>query len=325
MIQLKALPEIIINRMVIQTSQVPEMWKGSSTLPGPRRTITLSTNSRLRVDVSPDGARTGSGSFQGPSCLLFCFLIIPLLCSAVLAGPADDLTIGEAYYMSGNLTEAARRLSTAAGSSTPAQAQRALYLLGRISLFTGDFRQAKEYFERSADIDGARASGRWMALAGIGDTLYASGRHEEAIRRYRIAQGEAGNGEEGAVISLKIALCEHSLGREADALDHLRGALTRIPILSGWVGREEEFYHSMTMVGIEPPEQSEMRIYVEAGPVTGDFRVYEVVGNDVAIQELRRGGKSFIVLGPLTDSVQAMILSEKIRSRFSIPVEIITR
>ncbi len=227
--------------------------------------------------------------------------------------------------MSGNLAEAAQRLSNAARSETPTQAQRALYLLGRISLFTGDFRQAKEYFERSADIDRARASGKWMALAGIGDTLYASGRYEEAIRRYRIAQKEAGNGQEGAVIGLKIALCEHSLGRETDALGHLRAALAQIPVLSGWVGREEEFYHSMTMMGIEPPEQTEMRIYVEAGPVKGDFRIDDIVGNDVAVQEVRKGGRSYILFGPLTDSVEAMILSEKIRISFSIPAEIISR
>jgi len=290
-----------------QTSQVPEMRKINSKSADPRDT------------------RTGSGSFQGLSCFIYFFLIIPILCSAVVAGPVDDLTIGEAFYMSGNLAEAAQRLSNAAGSKTPTQAQRALYLLGRISLFRGDFRQAKEYFERSADIDGARAAGRWMALAGIGDTLYASGRYEEAIRRYRIAQGESGNGKEGAVIGLKIALCEHSLGRETEALGHLKAALKSIPVLSGWVGREEEFYHSMTMVGIEPFEQTEKRIYVEAGPVIGDFRIDDIVGNDVAFRELRKGGKSYIVFGPLTDSVEAMILSEKIKNRFSIPVEIITR
>ena len=81
----------------------------------------------------------------------------------------------------------------------------------------------------------------------------------------------------------------------------------------------------MTMVGIEPAEQTEMRIYVEAGPVKGDFRIDDVVGNDVAVQELRKAGRSYIIFGPLTDSVEAMILSEKIRNRFSIPVEIITR
>ncbi len=268
---------------------------------------------------------TGYGSFKTRSCLIFTFLIIPVLCFSVLAGPVDDLTMGEAFYMSGNLVEAAQRLSLAAESEVPSQAQRALYLLGRVSLLTGDFRQAKEYFERSADIEGVRGAGRWMALAGIGDTLYASGRYKEAIRRYRIAQGVAGNGKEGAVIGLKIALCEHSLGRESEALDHLRAALSRIPILSGWVGREEEFYYSMVMVGIDPPQQTVTRIYVKAGPVKGDFRVDEVVGQHVLVKETRLSNRSYLEFGPLTDSVEAMILSEKIRSRFSVPVEIITK
>ena len=227
--------------------------------------------------------------------------------------------------MSGNLVEAAQRLSIASGSKVPTQAQRALYLLGRINLLTGDFRQAKEYFERSADIEDARAAGKWLAMAGIGDTLYASGRYEEAIRRYRIAQGEVGNSKEGAVIGLKIALCEHSLGRKSEALEHLREALTRIPILSGWVGKEEEFYHTMVMVGIESPVQTVTRIYVKAGPLKGDFKVDEVVGPHISVKEMRLGNKSYLEFGPLTDSVEAMILSEKIQSRFSVPVEILTR
>src|SRR5680860_1910699 len=103
------------NRMEKQSSQVPEMWKRNNKLAGPMDT------------------RTVSGPFRGSSCFLYCFLIIPLLCSAVLAGPVDDLTMGEAFYMSGNLAEAAQRLSSAARSETPTQAQRALYLLGRIS------------------------------------------------------------------------------------------------------------------------------------------------------------------------------------------------
>ncbi len=273
----------------------------------------------------PLDTKTGFGHFQGLSCFLGCLLIIPVLYCVALAGPADDLTMGEAFYMAGNLVEAAQRLSNAAESKTPVHAQRALYLLGRISLLTGDFRQAKEYFERSADIEGVRAAGRWMALAGIGDTLYASGRFEEAIRRYRIAQGEAGNGKEGAIIGLKIALCEHSLGRESEALDRLRAALTKIPVLSGWVGREEEFYYSMVMVGIDPPQQTVTRIYIKAGPVEGDFRVDEVVGPNVLVKETRLNNRSYLEFGPLTDSVEAMILSEKIRSRFSVPVEIVTK
>ena len=274
---------------------------------------------------SPRDARIGHGPYPGPSCFLYCLLSMAVFCCGALADPVDNLTMGEALYMSGNLVEAAQRLSEAAGSNTPAQAQRALYLLGRISLLKGNFRQAKEYFERSADIKGTRIAGRWMALAGIGDTLYASGRYQEAIRRYRIAQGEAGNDKESAVIGLKIALCEHSLGMDSDALDHLRAALTQIPVLSGWVGREEEFYHSMVMVGIDPPPQTVTRIYVKAGPITGDFRADEFVGPHVLVKETRSKNRSYLEFGPLTDTVEAMILSEKIRSRFSVPVEIITK
>ena len=269
--------------------------------------------------------RAGSGSFQSLSGFFCCLIFLSLSSCCVLADSVDDLTLGEAYYMSGDLVEAARRLSIAAGSKTPTQAQRALYLLGRISLLTGDFRQAKEFFERSADVEEARPAGRWMALAGIGDTLYASGRYEEAIRRYRIAQSRIGIGQEGAVLDLKIALCEHSLGRESEALEHLRAALTRIPVLSGWVGREEEFYYSMVMVGIEPPRENVTRIYVKTGPVEGDFRVDEIIGPDVLVKETRVDNQSYLLIGPLTDSVEAMILSEKIQSRFSVQVEIVTR
>ena len=273
----------------------------------------------------PPNTGSGPGFFRGPSCLLGFLLLIAVFPWAVLAGSVDDLTMGEALYMSGNLTEAARKFADVAGSDEPALARRALYLLGRISLLTGDFRQAKENFERSADIEGTRSAGRWMALAGIGDTLYASGRYEEAIRRYRFAQGEAVSAREGAVIGLKIALCEHSLGRESEALGHLRTALARIPVLSGWMGREEEFYHTMVMAGIEPPAETTIRIFVSAGPISGDFKVDDVVGPEVMVRETRKGSRSYLEFGPLTDSVEAMILSEKIRKRFSVPVEIVTK
>lgn len=252
-------------------------------------------------------------------------LLVTSLSWPAAADSVDDLTIGEAFYMSGNLAEAARRLTGPAQSRTPVQAQRALYLLGRISLLTGDFRQAKEYFERSADVKGAGPSGRWMALAGIGDTLSASGQYEEAIRRYRIAQGASGNAGQEAVLALKIALSEHSLGRTEPALRHMREALGQIPVLSGWVGREEEFYHSMVMAGMEPQDRAAQRIYVMAGPVEGDFRVDEIVGPEVPVRETRKSHRSYLEFGPLTDSVEAMILSEKIRSRYPVTVEIVTR
>ncbi len=154
------------------------------------------------------------------------------------SGSAEDLTVGEAYYMVGNLAEASQRLLRASETGEPIQAYRALYLLGRISLLTGDFRQAKEYFERA--VDGNRLpAGNWMALAGIGDALYAGGIYEEAIRRYRIAQGKAGGEVEKAIIDLKMALCQNALGKDEEARLNLRAALKKIPVLSGWVGQEE--------------------------------------------------------------------------------------
>lgn len=280
---------------------------------------------RSRKLAAPPDSVARAVPFQILARFLFCILVLIPMHGSILADPVDNLTMGEALYMSGNLFEAARHLSDASRSNTPAHAQRAFYLLGRISLLTGDYRLAKEYFERSADIEGARAAGKWMALAGIGDTLYLSGHFEEAIRRYRVALKEAGQGKEEAVISLKIALCEHSLGKDSTALTHLRTALKGIPVLSGWIGREEEFYYSMVMVGIDPDQLPATKIFILAGPVEGDFRAEEIVGLNIPVKENRKNSKTYLEFGPLTDSVEAMILSEKIRSRFKVPVEIITR
>lgn len=259
------------------------------------------------------------------TCVVCFRLVLSIFPWSVSEGSVDDLVAGEAYYMSGNLADAARKLSMAARTADPARAQRAFYLLGRVSLLTGDFRQAKEYFERSADTRGGHSIGRLMALVGIGDTLYASGRYEEAIRRYRIAQTEAGKSSEGAVLELKTALCEYSLGRQSEAMAHLRKAIRRIPVLSGWVGREADFVRSMEMAGIEPSAKAAERIYLIAGPLAGDFRGDEIVDAHVPVREKRKGNKSYLEYGPLTDMVEATILSEKIKSRFSVSVEIETR
>lgn len=275
--------------------------------------------------TGPRDTRAWVGFFQGSVLVLICILMFSAIPCPVSADRGDDLTIGEAFFMSGNLAEASRHLEAAAGSKVPNEAQRAFYLLARISLLRGDFRQAKEFFERSADVAENGTAGRWMALAGIGDTLYASGRYEEAIRRYREALRATSQDGQGAVIELKIALCEHSLGEDTKALDDLGSALSRIPILSGWVGREEAFYHSMVMAGIEPAKAVVSRIYIKVGPIKGDFRVDEVVGPDIPAREIRVKGESYLEFGPLTDPVEAMILSEKIRSRYSIAAEIVTR
>jgi hypothetical protein len=265
------------------------------------------------------------GPVIGFVCLFAGLLFFSPLIGQVLAGTADDLIIGEALYMAGNLNEAAGHLQDAARSGTPAQVHRALYLLGRINLLRGDFRQAKEYFERSADISAGGTTGEWMALAGIGDTLYASGHYEEAIRRYRIALSRSNEGREGAVIGLKIALCERALGRHEKALANIRESLRRIPVLSGWVGREEEFYHSMVMEGIAPVEHAVTRTFIVAGPIRGDFSVEGLVARDMPVSESRKGSRTYLEFGPLSDPVEAMILSEKLRSRYAVTVEIVNR
>jgi hypothetical protein len=132
-------------------------------------------------------------------------------------------------------------------------------------------------------------------------------------------------GRDGAVVGLKIALCEHALGRHESALDHIREALQQIPVLHGWVGREEEFYHSMVMEGIAPAEPSVVRTYIVAGPIKGDFRADEVVGTDMPVNESRRNSRTYLEFGPLEDPVEAMILSEKLRNRYAVTVEIIKR
>jgi tetratricopeptide (TPR) repeat protein len=240
------------------------------------------------------------------------------------SGSKDDLILGEALYMAGDLTGASQRLIEAAESHQSDHVQRALYLLGRISLLTGDFRQAKEYFERAADVVPDKGV-RWMALAGIGDALFTSGRHEEAIRRYRIARTAAPVGEQRAIIDLKTALCDHALGRNEEARDKMNNALSRIPLLSGWMGREEEFYHSMSMIGMGGPERAGEKIFILVGPVEGVVQLDMIIDPDVPVREVRRGGAVFLEVGPLGDAVEAMILSGKIGQDSTLPVEIVTK
>ncbi len=263
-------------------------------------------------------------AFAAPILFALVWLATCLLPVPVGSGPAEDLTVGEAYYMVGNLTEASQRLSRSVETGEPVQAYRALYLLGRISLLTGDFRQAKEYFERAGESSN-RTANSWMSLAGIGDALYAGGIYDEAIRRYRIAQGQAGGDVEKAIISLKMALCENALGKGEEARTHLRAALKKIPVLSGWVGQEEEFYHSMAMVGISVREGAVRKIYVVAGPVKGNFNADGIVSTDIQVREIRKRGETYLEYGPLTDSVEAMILSESIRNSLEVQVEVVNR
>ena len=107
--------------------------------------------------------------------------------------------------------------------------------------------------------------------------------------------------------------------------DRMNKAMSRIPLLSAWMGREEEFYHSMSMIGIGVPERDGELIFLVVGPVEGVVNLDKVTGPDIPVREVRRNGKVFLELGPIGDAVEAMILSGRIREDQSFPVEIITR
>ena len=79
------------------------------------------------------------------------------------------------------------------------------------------------------------------------------------------------------------------------------------------------------MVGISVREDTVRQIYVVAGPVKGDFNAAGVVSDDVHVREIRKGGNIYLEYGPLTDSVEAMILSERIRTSLGVNAEVITR
>jgi len=268
--------------------------------------------------------RKGSHPLSGFLLFLAAFLIMAGFVGPVFPDSIDNLTLGEAFYMAGDLTGASKKLREAAKSDQWNRSSRALYLLGRISLLKGDFRQSKEFFERAADVD-QDSTKRLMALVGIGDALFGSGRHEEAIRRYRFAIGEAPMGVDRAVIEVKMALCEHESGRRNEAMARLSEVLTRIPLLSGWVGREEEFYHSMSMIGIGTSAAEGEKILLLLGPMEGDLHLYDLVGPEVPVREVWKQGRVFLEIGPLGDAVEAMILSEKIKAGSPIPLEILTR
>jgi tetratricopeptide (TPR) repeat protein len=245
------------------------------------------------------------------------------------AGPVfpdslDNLTLGEAYYMTGDLEGAAKMLAEPAGSEDSSLSFRSLYLLGRISLLQGDFRQSKEYFERAAEA-GRKSGKRWMALAGIGDALFGSGRFEEAVRRYRVAAGETLPGVDRAVLEVKTSICEQEMGNHAVAMVRLGRALSGIPILSGWVGREEEFLHSISMIGFGSPSPERENVYILLGPVQGSVHLFDAVGSEVPVKEVRKQGSVYLEIGPMSDVVEAMILAEKIRASSSLPLEILTR
>lgn len=241
--------------------------------------------------------------------------------SAVFSAEPADLFIGEAYFMAGSFQEAVDHLSKSVQRSGD-QAHRALYLLGRISLLTGDYRQSKEFFERAQEH--MPESVQWRAQAGIGDSLYGSGQYEEAIRRYRVAKGNAGDASSAASVELKIALCEMALGREEKARTRMREAMGQIPILASWSGKEEAFYQSLSMQGLKQEPGTVKMIYVKVGPVSGIIKGLGDLGitAEVSSQREKVGGKSFLKCGPFSDPVEAMIFAESVKSKTSLDTEV---
>lgn len=249
---------------------------------------------------------------------IFATIVSP---SVVLTAEQADLLIGEAYFMAGSFQEAGEHLTSSVtqGGENP---HRALYLLGRISLLTGDFRQSKEYFERAHELmpEGIR----WMAQAGIGDALYGSGNYEDAIRRYRVAKSNAGSTSGAAFVELKIALCEMALGREEKARMRMREAMVQIPVLASWSGREEAFYKSLSMQGFKEEPGAVTRIYVTVGPVSRIVNGLDDIGitAQVASRREKMEGQSFLRCGPFSDPVEAMIFAESVKDKTSLKAEV---
>ncbi|TNF46246.1 tetratricopeptide repeat protein [bacterium] len=241
--------------------------------------------------------------------------------SVALSGNQAEVFIGEAYFMSGNFQEAAEHLTLYVDREGD-QSYRALYLLGRISLLMGDFRQSKEFFERA--YEDMPQGVQWRAQAGIGDALYGSGQYEEAIRRYRVAKNDAAGSSSVAAVELKIALCEMALGREAKARVRMKEAMDQIPVLSAWSGKEEAFYQSLSMQGLNQSPQIAKRIFVTVGPVSKVIRKLEDIGiaEDVSSKRQKIGDAAFLLCGPFNDPVEAMIFAETVKSQTSLQTKV---
>lgn len=257
-------------------------------------------------------------------------LVISLIhpATASCSGPQEFLLVGRAHFMAGNLSDAIPPLQAAAASGDPAGAD-AHYLLGRIHLLMGDYRQSKEYFERAfEDCSGAnpQAYGCWRAAMGIGDALYGNGNYQEAIRRYR--EAGQGSGVNRPELDLRIALADMAQGRREESLERLREALSRIPVLSGWRGREEDFIRTLTMQGLNRNAPDIVRrFYVLVGPVGREVTTLDGIEIDssVLIQRVRIEGRFFLEVGPFWDSIEAVMMAESIKSGASLSAEIISR
>ena len=224
--------------------------------------------------------------------------------------------------MSGDLSGAAVHLNRALEEDA-AGSVRSLYLLGRISLLTGDFRQSKEFFERSLELfpEGSKYKG----LVGIADALYGGGKYQEAVRRYREAR-TAGAPE--GFIDLKIALCELADGKNEVALERVKRALTSIPVLSSWKGRETEFVRSLKLQSFHVVETAPDSVYVLLGPVSARKKLPPEVDEAVGltpVESIRKGGKTYLRYGPMADPVEGMLLAESLRKLTSYKVRIVRK
>lgn len=259
-----------------------------------------------------------------PAFLLITTLFLAVSRPAFAAHSQDLLLMGQAHFMSGRLLEAIPFLDKVAESPNP-ESGKALYLLGRIYLLTGKYRRSKEYFERALEKtrQGVGEISEWKSLAGIGDALYASGRYGEAIRRYRLAQVDA-PAFGRAHVQIKMALCDVAEGRQGDALERLKKALPRIPILSRWIGREEDFLRSLAMQGTRGAPERISRYHVLVGPVKGDTTdlASSGIGTDIPVQVVREGEEYYLDYGPFADPVEAMIYVEKVKGATSYAARI---
>jgi tetratricopeptide (TPR) repeat protein len=262
--------------------------------------------------------------------VIFIFLLttLTLPTDAPCSEPDELLIVGRAHYMAGNLSEAIDPLESAAVGDDQVAAE-AIYLLGRIYLLRGDFRQSKESFERAVekcDQGYLRTSSCWRAAMGIGDALFGSGQYQEAIRRYR--QATRGRTQTGPELDLKLALAEMALGREKQALERLREALVGIPVLSGWVGRERDFMNNLSMQGLAKNAPDRIsRFYVSVGPVGRKVTTLEgiVLNPALHIQRVKTDGRFYLEVGPFVDSIEAVMMAETIKSGTSFGAEVVER
>jgi tetratricopeptide (TPR) repeat protein len=271
---------------------------------------------------NPTAGKSGRRSRAIIRLLRFIPIVIILSLAHTAFTSSSDVYLGEAYYMSGNLAEAEEYLSRAAEGGGPGSV-RALYLLGRISLLTGDFRQSKEFFERSEEKLPENA--KWKGILGIGDALYSGGYYSEATRRYREAK-HAGAPE--GIVELKIALCEMALDRHDSALARVKAVLPGIPVLSAWVGREEDFFASLALQGFEGKEPVTEQLYVLLGPLPSreklPSRIRDAV-EDVPSSKVKVMGRTYFRFGPFADPVEGMLLSENLRKLTSYEVRMIRK